>query len=80
MDAGAWKTFILAACLVIVSCGKEGPEAGLTDRQALNNPHPRIILTAKVQERLGSDIETSHKWLWERYFQDLPDKLEAGSV
>ena len=79
MDAGAWKSFILAACLVIVSCGKEGPEAELTGRQALNNPHPRILLTPKVQKRLKSSLSSTHKWLWERYFQDLPDKLEAGS-
>ena len=80
MNTGAWKTFILAACLVIASCGKEGPEAGLSGRQALNNAHPRILLTPKVQERLRSDIQGSHKWLWERYLQDLPGKLEAGSV
>lgn len=79
MGARAWKTFVLAACFVISSCG--GPAKDQTGgRQALSNPHPRIILTPNVQKKLKSSLESSHKWLWERYLQDLPRKLEAGSV
>jgi len=80
MSTRVWKIFIVAACVLIASCGKQAPEAGLSGRQALNNPHPRILLTPGVQQRLRSDIRGSHKWLWERYLQDLPDKLEAGRL
>ncbi|MFC1614690.1 DUF4962 domain-containing protein [Gemmatimonadota bacterium] len=43
-----------------------------------NRIHPRLLLTEKAVEKLRSDIEGSHKWLWDRYREDLPDKLASA--
>ena len=40
--------------------------------------HPRLLLTDRVVEKLSRDIEGSHKWLWERFLEDLPGKLASA--
>jgi len=41
--------------------------------------HPRLLLTGQVQEKLSGEIQGSHKWLWNRYLEDLPGKLAMAA-
>ncbi|MFH1069471.1 MAG: hypothetical protein V1794_07590, partial [Candidatus Glassbacteria bacterium] len=72
---------LLAIALVTISCG--GPQApGVKpfDRvSALSAAHPRLLITGEVRDRLRSAVTSTHKWLWDRYLQDLPGMLEAAA-
>ncbi len=46
--------------------------------ELLGSPHPRLILTPDVQEALRDDLGSSRQWLWQRYSQDVPARLESA--
>ena len=77
------KTVFLLAGL-LVACGRDtGPEPSDADVQrpieTIGNFHPRLLLATEKLKTLRSAIETTHKWLWDRYLEDLPAKLERAA-
>lgn len=74
---------IALAVLLALSCGEDKGTVGMGKRDArpidwARNMHPRLLLTSGEQERLRSSLATTHKFLWDRYLQDLPGRLEAA--
>ncbi|HLA41648.1 MAG TPA: DUF4962 domain-containing protein, partial [Candidatus Glassbacteria bacterium] len=72
----------LAIALLAVSCGgPQAPGGGKPfDRvSALGAAHPRLLITAEVRDNLRAGVTSTHKWLWERYLQDLPGRLESAA-
>ena len=65
------------------ACQRDGGPDGL-DEEAYRNlhslygVHPRLILPAGAESGLRRSLESSHRWLWSRYVQDLPGKLERS--
>jgi len=85
MSPGHWKILLLLAALSLTFCGRDSePElAGAgADRplEQMKNSHPRIILTAEKLETLRPVLGTTHKWLWDRYLQEMPSMLERASA
>ncbi|HUU28817.1 MAG TPA: DUF4962 domain-containing protein [archaeon] len=80
MAARLLNFFLLLSCLILTSCSRPEPSPvkGQNRLEAVKNLHPRLILTVEKQKNLESVLETTHKWLWERYLQDLPGKVAAG--
>ncbi|MEA2063735.1 MAG: DUF4962 domain-containing protein [Gemmatimonadota bacterium] len=74
---------LVTACLIItLGCRDSQPPASLDKKgpgQALSAPHPRLLFTPAKQESLRAVLESSHKWLWARYIQDLPGKLKRAA-
>ncbi|MFC1613661.1 DUF4962 domain-containing protein [Gemmatimonadota bacterium] len=77
------KAVLLIAALFAVSCSSgTGPQSSSEDIdrriEAIGDLHPRLLLTAEKQENLKRSLSGTHKWLWDRYLQDLPAKLERA--
>ena len=82
--------FLLLILLVlsgfVSSCNRDGGPGGLSpevyrDLKKAGGVHPRLLLTAEAEEKLFPALSTSHQWLWRRYLEDLPGKIEqAGKV
>ncbi|MBN2289946.1 MAG: DUF4962 domain-containing protein [Candidatus Glassbacteria bacterium] len=84
MNLRHWNLFILICALAVISCGREpGPEPPAAEAarplEKIKNTHPRLLLTGRKLETLRAGIETTHKWLWDRYLEDLPAKLERAA-
>jgi hypothetical protein len=76
----------LALALILpfsIRCERDGGP-GLLDRQAYRNltrsfgVHPRLLLTGEAQKDLAAELADGRKWLWQRYLDDLPGKVEAS--
>jgi len=70
----------LAAISFSTSCERDGGPGKLNlqtyrNLKKVHGRHPRLLLTGKEEERLRQDISTSHQWLWDRYLDDLPEKI-----
>ena len=70
--------FALILMLSVVSCNQDGGQGALEEDVYKNlkstlRVHPRILLTQDKIESLKSDIESSHKWIWERFENDIPE-------
>lgn len=51
----------------------------LADTPPLERPHPRVLLDTARVEALRPKLLTTHKFLWDRYLQDLPRMLAASA-
>jgi Domain of unknown function (DUF4962) len=78
MKTGTWIMLTVIVCLGALSC-ESGNKAQYSDTRAAERPidqlqelHPRLLLTESKLAELKPAIRTSHRWLWERYLQDLP--------
>ncbi len=85
MDLKRMAVLCLLPLTLILSCRGSGPESAggaAPERwaalEAASRTHPRLLLTAESLPELKSRIAGSHQWLWERYLQDLPGKLERA--
>jgi hypothetical protein len=69
-----WITLI-ASCLLGFFLFRGGgaarpePQKGLEQWRSI---HPRLLLTQEKQKSLQTAIGSTHRFLWERYLQDLP--------
>ncbi len=78
------STIIPLLCLALGwACSQDGGPGPLDKEvyrslKKTNRIHPRLLLTDPVGEKLSADIESSHKWLWERFEEDLPEKLNSA--
>jgi len=77
----AWFLLLFLAIVPFcTSCERDGGPGNL-DLQTYRNLkkfygiHPRLLLTGQKEERLRRVISTSHRWLWERYLEELPEKI-----
>ena len=74
-----WFVLITLISLAVISCRSDnGAAGGGPARSIETTEHPRLLLNSAAQERLRSSLETTHKFLWDRFLQDLPGKLEAA--
>ena len=70
----------LAIISVSISCERDGGP-GKLDLQTYRNlkkfsgSHPRLLLSAEKEEKLRREISAGHQWLWQRYLEDLPEKI-----
>jgi hypothetical protein len=84
MSGRRWLVPVLVSILLASVCGgcgkpgSTGSGASALPIDRLGGPHPRLLLTAEKQAYLRSRLDTSHKWLWERYLQDLPGKVAVS--
>jgi hypothetical protein len=85
MKTAAWIIVTAVACVIAVSCntGKK-PQytdtAGTVDRpiDQLKGLHPKLLLTESRSAELKPALHTTHRWLWERYQQDLPSMVATA--
>ncbi|HUU28816.1 MAG TPA: DUF4962 domain-containing protein [archaeon] len=80
MAARLLSFLLFLSCLLLTSCGGPAPvpAGGQRRLEQLKEIHPRLVLTAEKKKALKSSLQTTHKFLWDRYLQDLPDKLESA--
>ena len=70
----------LAIISVNISCERDGGP-GKLDLQTYRNlkkfsgSHPRLLLSVEKEEKLRREISAGHQWLWQRYLEDLPEKI-----
>jgi len=70
----------LAIISVSISCERDGGP-GKLDLQTYRNlkktsgSHPRLLLSVEKEEKLRREISAGHQWLWQRYLEDLPEKI-----
>ncbi len=72
---------LLSLGVLLLACQGAPPRGDqmYTSRdELLGSPHPRLILTAEVQKSLKSDLKSDRQWLWQRYLQDIPARLESA--
>jgi hypothetical protein len=76
---------LILSFITVVFCGCQrdgGPDgidpAAYEHLHTLYGIHPRLILPAGSDSTLAHNLETSHRWLWHRYLQDLPAKLQQS--
>ncbi len=50
-----------------------------TPATALEGPHPRVLLDRARVEALRPKLATTHRFLWDRYLQDLPRMMAAAA-
>lgn len=51
---------------------------GATPIEALKDVHPRLLLDAARVQALRARLETTHRFLWERYRADLPHMIAVS--
>ena len=67
-----------------LSCNQDGGQGPL-DKDVYRNlkstlrVHPRLLLTRDKIDSLKKDTQSSHKWLWKRFMEDLPEISSSTS-
>ncbi|MFH1069420.1 MAG: DUF4962 domain-containing protein [Candidatus Glassbacteria bacterium] len=84
MKALKWNSLAAIVCLVCTACGSrtESPVPACTAParriEALAGVHPRLLVTGATVERLRPELGTTHRWLWERFREDLPRMVQIS--
>lgn len=63
---------MLAALLLTAAAGAPAPI------ESLSGMHPRLLLNAEKVQALRSRLGATHRFLWERYQQDLPHMIAVS--
>jgi len=77
------KLLILPAGLTLLSCQWDGGPGRLDQNvyrslAALYGKHPRLLVEKAAEQSLRNSLNSTHRWLWERYLQDLPAKIRQA--
>ena len=74
----------MLVCLAAAACGTNDnpPASGNTAAErrleSLAGTHPRLFLSPATVEQLRPALGTTHRWLWERFQQDLPRMVKIS--
>ncbi|MBW7998156.1 MAG: DUF4962 domain-containing protein [Candidatus Glassbacteria bacterium] len=78
-NVGIVFVFLIAGLLACQSGPPQGGQMYTSRDESLAAAHPRLILSPEVAENLQGKLSSSHEWLWTRYRQDIPSRLESAA-